>query len=607
MTDSGSIYYRVMLVVSDDQQVESWVQLATLLSPAPREIYLRGLVTMPEETSLSEGATPARQLREALDRIAKIDDSVNDETLVTVDYQPMRRLLEELPRYNIDLLLVQWAGPVAKTGGLSTDEILQSAPCEVVLLSAIPRVRDIPSLLSVRGGTNMALGLRVAKALAGESTISLFHATESPRYVPNLYYLMDLEPKISRIVNITGNVADGIVRESRQHNAIIMGATFYKSLFSASGSNPIIQKVYEGAKVPLALIRAHIPQDAAFYPVPTIASEISLSTRVDRWFAENTFHSSEFSDLASLMALKEKQGVTISVGLPALNEEETIGNVITTLRQALMIDCPLVDEIVLIDSNSTDNTVPIAESLGVPVYKHPDILPEMGSFRGKGEALWKSLQVLRGDLICWVDTDITNIHPRFVYGLIGPLLRRPNIQYIKGFYQRPIQIDGKVHPIGGGRVTELVARPLLNLFYAELSGIIQPLSGEYAGRRAALENVPFFSGYGVETGLLIDLHERFGLDAIAQVDLEERVHYNQALTDLSKMSFAIQQVFISRLEKRYGIQLLDKANRSMKMIIQEPERFALEIAAIGDMERPPMIDVPGYQSRRLEHSFPPFA
>jgi glucosyl-3-phosphoglycerate synthase len=211
--------------------------------------------------------------------------------------------------------------------------------------------------------------------------------------------------------------------------------------------------------------------------------------------------------------------------------------------------------------------------------------------------LWKSLYVTRGDLIAWIDTDITNIHPRFIYGLLGPLLKHPRIQYVKGFYTRPIQSGGKLQAYGGGRVTELVARPWFNLFYPELSGIIQPLSGEYAGRRSALEQMPFFTGYGVETGLLIDILNRFGLEAIAQTDLEVRVHHNQPLVNLSKMSFAILQVFIARLESRYGVELLDKANRSMKLVIQEPSRFALDIADIGDHERPPMITLPAYRQR----------
>ncbi|MBI1276881.1 MAG: glucosyl-3-phosphoglycerate synthase [Anaerolineaceae bacterium] len=359
-----------------------------------------------------------------------------------------------------------------------------------------------------------------------------------------------------------------------------------------------MKNVDSHTKGSIVLVRALHPETLAFHPPrwPHIAEE-SISTKVDRWFAETTFHHHEFADTKALLALKQSQGLTISVGLPALNEEATIGSVIETLKRTLMEEVPLVDEIVLIDSNSTDRTVEIAESLGIPVFKHPDILPEVGSYRGKGEALWKSLYVLKGDIIAWVDTDISNMDPLFVYGLLGPLLRQPQIQYVKGFYRRPIKVGEKVESFGGGRVTELVARPLLNLFYPELSGVIQPLSGEYAGRRSALEQVPFFSGYGVETALLIDILERFGLEAIAQTDLELRVHYNQPLVDLSKMSFAILQVFISRLENRYGVELLDKANRTMKLIVHEPERFALDLVDISDVQRPPMIEIPAYRDR----------
>jgi glucosyl-3-phosphoglycerate synthase len=454
-------------------------------------------------------------------------------------------------------------------------------------------------LLSLRGGPNMALGLQVAKALAGSDTITLFHAADKRMSTPDLRGLMKIDPQITRTVTAFSEITDGILRESVGHKAIVLGATFNQPEIKASALGPIITRIHEQVKKPLVLVRAWHPGSPEFNITRARwLTEADLSTQVDRWFAENTFHSFEFNDLKALVALKEQQGVTISIGLPALNEAETVGKVISTLKTALMDEVPLVDEIVLIDSDSTDDTVAIAQSLGVPTYKHPEILPEMGSYRGKGEALWKSLHALKGDIIAWIDTDITNIHPRFIYGLIGPLLKRPNVQYVKGFYQRPIRVGGQLQARGGGRVTELVARPLLNLFYPELSGIVQPLSGEYAGRRAALETIPFFSGYGVETGMLIDLHERYGLGAIAQADLEERVHHNQPLLGLSKMSFAILQVFIARLENRYDVRLLDRANRSMKLIAQEEGRLALDIEEIGDTERPPMITVPAYRKSR---------
>jgi glucosyl-3-phosphoglycerate synthase len=287
--------------------------------------------------------------------------------------------------------------------------------------------------------------------------------------------------------------------------------------------------------------------------------------------------------------------VSISLALPALNEEETIGKVIRTMKKELMQRLPLLDEIVLIDSNSQDGTRQIAESLGVPVFIHQQILPEYGARRGKGEALWKSLYVTRGDIVLWIDTDIVNIHPRFIYGLIGPLLSTPSIQFVKGFYRRPLKVGDKIQASGGGRVTELTARPLINLFYPQLSGVIQPLSGEYGGRRTVLTQLPFFSGYGVEIGLLIDVAERFGLHAIAQVDLQERIHHNQPLEALSKMSFAIIQAVSRKLENSLSLSFLKDVNKTMKLVRYNTGRFFLDVEEIAEQERPPMLEVPEYR------------
>src|SRR5437870_6256475 len=249
-----------------------------------------------------------------------------------------------------------------------------------------------------------------------------------------------------------------------------------------------------------------------------------------------------------------------------------------------MQDVPLLDEMVLIDSNSTDRTRDIATEHGIPVSIHRYILPEAGEpLEGKGEALWKSLHVLKGDIIAWVDTDVANMHPQFVYGLIGPLLREPRIGYVKGYYHRPIKTGDDLQHEGGGRVTELTVRPLLNLFFPLLSGLVQPLAGEYAGRREVLERLPFFSGYGVETGLLIDLLEHYGLSAIGQVNLERRVHRNRSLADLSLTAFAIVQVILTRLEERARISLLEEVNRSMKLIRFEEEHLSLVVRRVSDV------------------------
>lgn len=595
--------YQLLLVLQDDLLLAEWVTLAKHLIPEGGVIHLRGLVSMPEGVSLSEGTIQARRWRESFSKAAQDDLQINDDVRIHVDYRPMARVLDELQAETADVMLVQWNGPSELTGGSSTEDILKHSPCDVILMGGdMWHVRgDV--LLSLRGGPNLSLGFQVARALAGDESITLFHAADQRHDAPDLQILMRAEPQIRRAVTAVSDIKAGILREAHGHKAIVMGASFHQPTqgATASGVTPMISQIAARTTTPLVLVRAWNLETFDFHAPRRRRVQEDLSTRVDRWFAQSTFGHEEFADLNMLMQLKERQGQKISVGLPALNEEATIRNVIMTLKSALMDDVPLVDELVLIDSNSTDRTVEIAEECGIRVYKHPDIMPEVGALRGKGEALWKSLHVLRGDIIAWVDTDIVNIHPRFIYGLLGPLLKHQHIQYVKGFYRRPIQIGDKVQAVGGGRVTELVARPLFNLFYPELSGIIQPLSGEYAGRRSALEQMPFFSGYGVETGLLIDLLERFGMEGIAQSDLEVRTHHNQPLENLSKMSFAILQVFISRLEGRYGVQLLEKANRSMKTIIQEPERLMLEISQIGDIERPPMITLPAYRDRFASH------
>jgi glucosyl-3-phosphoglycerate synthase len=348
----------------------------------------------------------------------------------------------------------------------------------------------------------------------------------------------------------------------------------------------------------------HLRAETGSLPAADAAIEQSrsLPSVVDRWFAENTFDTGEFRDLKRLVDLKERQGLTISVGLPTLNEEKTIGLVIRRIRNALMDRVPLVDELLVIDSASTDRTVEIANELGAPVRQHHTILPELGSHVGKGEALWKSLYELRGDIVVWVDTDIRNIQPRFVYGLLGPLLRESRIHYVKAFYQRPLTAGGRRQPDEGGRVTELTARPLINLFFPELSGIIQPLAGEYAGRRELLESVPFFTGYAVEIGLLIDILDRVGLSGIGQVDLERRIHRNQSLVDLSRMAFVILKAGITKLEERQRIELLTEMGERMKQIRKDGDRFSLDVREVGDEIRPPMNTIPAYLARRKELS-----
>lgn len=603
--------YRIMIAISESMDAESWVQMAQRLIPDEGKIRLRGMITIPEGHSLSEGAIKAQQLRDRFDALIETYPSIQQENWVRVGYDPYDRILTEMIESPVDLLISEWHGPYDTTGGIPTDRILQHAPCDVVLISSEPWNREGPVMVTLHGGPNMTLAMQMAHALTPAEQISLLHASDNPQDSADLLHpLLGTEGGVSRVVTLRSemDLKQSIIQEARGHKTIIMGASFYRTVSGANASGEIVERIFESTEKPLVLVRAYQPVEKtaeAVHAPRFIPRSHDVSTRVDRWFAENSFDAEEFADLESLLGAKERQGLTISIGLPAYNEEETVANVINIIRSKLVEEVPLIDEIAVIDGGSTDRTAEIVESLGVPLYKSPEVLVEdVGFVPGKGEALWKSLHVLNGDIIAWIDTDIKNIHPRFIYGIVGPLIRHPHIQYVKGFYHRPIKIGDQIQAYGGGRVTELVARPLLNLFYPELSGVVQPLAGEYAGRRSALERVPFFSGYGVETGLLIDLHELFGLDAIAQTNLKERVHHNQPLGNLSRMSFAILQVFMSRIEQRYGVQLSEMMTPSMKTIVLTPERLALNINEISDTERPAMIDVPSYQRRRQKVGSP---
>jgi glycosyltransferase involved in cell wall biosynthesis len=258
----------------------------------------------------------------------------------------------------------------------------------------------------------------------------------------------------------------------------------------------------------------------------------------------------------------------------------------------------LVDELLVIDSDSTDGTREAAAAEGARVVVHQQVLTRYGSFVGKGEALWKSLFETSGDIVAWADTDVRNWHPRMVYGTVGPLIAEERIQYVKGYYRRPIVEAGVLKEGGGGRVTELVARPLINLFFPELSGLIQPLSGEYAGRRSLLETLSFFTGYAVEIGHLIDVAERCGLEGLGQVDLERRIHRNQELEGLSRMSFVILQAVMKRLEERSKTRLFADLGSTMKLPRSGHGRLGLEVIELADHERPPMIRIPEYLEKR---------
>ncbi len=327
------------------------------------------------------------------------------------------------------------------------------------------------------------------------------------------------------------------------------------------------------------------------------ANHPDTDARIQRWLRERTFYHAQFADVARLVELKQRQGVRISLCLPALNEERTIGKEILLLRTELMIRHPLLDEIVVMDSGSTDRTREVAAEYGARVFLAEEILPAMGSRRGKGENLWKALYQCDGDILVFVDADIRNVRPQFAYGLVGPLLENPEIQYVKAFYDRPLELERGVRTSGGGRVTELVVRPMFSLWVPELTALIQPLSGEYAGRRTLLEQLPFPVGYGVEVAHLLDIYHRVGLEAMAQVDLDQRVHRNQPLDALGRMAFGILQVLFDRLA-RYGYLTASALPASiMRQFRAREGGYEVVDFELVETERPPMVTVPEYVAK----------
>jgi glucosyl-3-phosphoglycerate synthase len=257
------------------------------------------------------------------------------------------------------------------------------------------------------------------------------------------------------------------------------------------------------------------------------------------WFARRTWQPAHWTASELLAA---KRGRTVSVVLPALNEEDTVAAVVAAVKAA----GPLVDEIVVLDGGCTDRTAERARAAGALVIDRSTALPGVELRPGKGEVLWRSLAATRGDLIVFMDADLVDVGPDVVVGLLGPLLTVDGIALVKGFYRRPLRIGNTEQASGGGRVTELMARPLLARFAPELSGVIQPLGGEYAGTRELLETLPFAGGYGVEIGLLMDTVASAGLDAIGQVDLGVRKHRNRGLADLGVMAQEVLATVLHR-------------------------------------------------------------
>lgn len=629
---AASLPANVLIPLANPRTAADLIRLGAALVQAGGQLTALGIVEVPEGVALSEGATKARQARRLLQRVYEfVPQGVELRTVVRIGRRAAEGIVEVAAEEEADLIIFGWGGrPGGKRGvnavfSPTIDEVVREAPCNIAVVKQ-RGVKEVQRILTpVRGGPHAELAMTYAAALGRyfDAAVDVMHIV--PPGVPDVVQAQIQralatfvkthadEPARPLIVEGT-DIAASIIGEAESAQLVVMGAAVAPAATTARSEAALFgelpESVAQHARPSVIVVKTREPighhmfeqraEQAETLEAADRAAEQgrSIAARVDRWFAESNYHHSEFSDVGRLVALKQKQGVTISAILPTLNEEKTIGAIINLARRELVERFPLVDELLVVDSESSDATRRIAAEEGARVVVHSEILPAYGSFRGKGEALWKSLYATSGDLIAWSDTDIVDWHPRFLYGTLGPLLAEPRIGYVKAYYQRPIVEGGQLKEGGGGRVTELVARPLINLFFPELSGYIQPLSGEYAGRRVHLEQIPFFTGYAVEIGHLIDLSERLDLAGLGQVDLDVRIHRNQELPGLSKMSFVILQAVMKRLEERRKARLFAELGSSIKLPQSGPNRLALEVIELADQERPPMIRIPEYAERR---------
>jgi glucosyl-3-phosphoglycerate synthase len=326
------------------------------------------------------------------------------------------------------------------------------------------------------------------------------------------------------------------------------------------------------------------------------------------WFKHRSYDYVQFSDLEAMGRRKRELGLTVSAVLPCRNVADTVGGIIdeihalnerSSLESSIELESPLVDQILAVDADSEDGTADVAVRHGAEVYSENDLLSHYGGAHGKGDAMWRSLSVARGDLVMYVDADTKDFKPQFVYGILGPILNVPEVRFVKAAYRRPFKSYETVELDGGGRVTELTAKPLFNLFYPELAGFVQPLAGEFVAYKELFCSIPFLTGYAVETGIMIDVLKHAGLDTMAQVDLGTRQNRHQPLRDLSRMSYSVLRAAARRLRQEGRLDQARDPNLPEQLFqfsdylhaVATPEGLTLQEYVEELVERPPIADV----------------
>jgi glucosyl-3-phosphoglycerate synthase len=319
------------------------------------------------------------------------------------------------------------------------------------------------------------------------------------------------------------------------------------------------------------------------------------------WFKHRSYDYRQFSDLEALGLRKRELGLTVSAVLPCRNVADTVGRIVDVIHEVneRSGESPLVDQILAIDADSPDGTADVAAARGAEVYSENELMSNHGGAHGKGDAMWRSLSVARGDLVMYIDADTRDFKPQLVYGILGPILEVPEVRFVKAAYRRPFRSSEAVEQDGGGRVTELSTKPLFNLFYPELTGFVQPLAGEFVADRELFNSIPFLTGYAVETGIMIDVFNKIGIDAMAQVDLGTRQNRHQPLRDLSRMSYSVLRAVARRLRQEGRLNQVRDPNlpdslfqfSDYRHAVATPDGLKLQEYVEELVERPPIQEV----------------
>ncbi|HEX5939099.1 MAG TPA: universal stress protein [Dehalococcoidia bacterium] len=517
-----------------------------------------------------------RRLRQSIREVATGNSRIVVRSAQTISQAVRASILDEQP----DLVLLPWTS--AQDG---LDELATRPFCNTAFVRPAGGGQTSRVLLAARGGPQaelaMEIALRLAKTARAELTVMHIDRPSADNEA------RDRERRLFRSLvarcrrripakqrTLTGDdIAEAIVKEASHHDVLVLGAGL------ARGAEPALGALADGiahqAGCTTIVVKTGTPVDPAFFA----GANTPIDVIVDRWFADNTFHCREFGDLDSLIAAKQRSGMTISLAVMARENRQALPGIIDTVTAELVDRNRFLDEIVVFDQEGSVLQPPF------DLVKRPAGNGAIPVLPADGLALWKSVNHLQGEIIAWVDGDLRNIHSRMVYGVVGPLLTQSRLHYVKGFYQQPAGADDASFSQGRTQLTELTARPLLNLFFPELSGVVAPLTREHAIRRSAIEGLRLFAGPGVEIGLLIDVFQRFGLRAIAQSDLESRVGEDLSVAVLSEQAFSVAQVILQRLGKgdpsRFEVE-----RQTMKLILQEDERYRLQVVQTADRQLP---------------------